>query len=592
MSEERNEYENSRVTGNTPAEPSEVPEAGMIYSRRDPEEPRPALERAGGRAEDSRADQDSPSPAVSPHRYYDYGTDMSRRGMSDVGSAGSGAEKNRSGAGGGKKRGGKLALVLSVILVFILGAGVGTYVSGRSSAVSLTDSANTARASDRKEVGSGKNEAEDSGADSDEKGGNSSEADAANKNADAEEKGGLTGKNRENETLEGVSDETETISKVETEKSSAQSSNSSIADVAEKVMPSIVSVYNKFTEQSQFFGHTYTQEGESAGSGIIIGEADGELLIVTNNHVVEGADSLSVQFIDEENCEAVLKGTDPGSDLAVIAVPVSSLSDSTQKAIAVSDLGDSEELRIGEQVIAIGNALGYGQSLTVGYVSALNREISDESGITGTFIQTDAAINPGNSGGALLNTRGQVIGINSNKIGGSAVEGMGFAIPISKAIPIINNLKAQESKTKVAEEDRGVIGIKGISVTSDVASAYGLPVGAYVAEIIEGSGAASSDLNEGDVITGIEGVEISSMEGLQQQLIYYAAGTEITLTIQHPVEGGKYEEKEIKLTLSRAADLQGEESGNESGMRRREEETDPFGDDQGMFGFPFGSFGF
>ena len=248
-----------------------------------------------------------------------------------------------------------------------------------------------------------------------------------------------------------------------------------VADVAENVMPAIVSVYNKFTEESQFFGRSYTHESESTGSGIIIGESDGELLIVTNNHVVEGADSLSVQFIDENNCEAALKGTDAASDLAVIAVKISDLSAQTRDAIAIAELGDSDALRIGERVIAIGNALGYGQSVTVGYVSAKNREFSEEDGITGTFIQTDAAINPGNSGGALLDVEGQVIGINSNKIGGEAVEGMGFAIPISKAIPIIDNLKEQESKTKVSEEERGVLGIYGISVTSDVAKAAALP---------------------------------------------------------------------------------------------------------------------
>ena len=320
-----------------------------------------------------------------------------------------------------------------------------------------------------------------------------------------------------------------------------------------------------------------------------IEETDNELLIVTNNHVVEGADSLSVQFIDESNCEASLKGTDASSDLAVIAVSLDSLSEETKKQIAIAELGDSDSLRIGEHAIAIGNALGYGQSLTVGYISALNREITGEDGITGTFIQTDAAINPGNSGGALLNSRGQVIGINSNKIGGSTIEGMGFAIPISKAEPIIDSLKTQESKTKVAEEEQGVLGIYGISVTSDVASAYGLPVGAYVEEIIEGTGAAQSKLVHGDIITGINGQSISGMEDLQNQLIYYSAGEEVTLTVQHPMEGSEYEEREIKVTLSKRSDVSSSSSDSsdrqEPGQDSRPSQEEG---DSGFFSFPFG----
>ena len=203
--------------------------------------------------------------------------------------------------------------------------------------------------------------------------------------------------------------------------------------VVDQVMPSIVSVYNDFTQEVQtFYGQTYTRQGESTGSGIIIGKTDSELLIVTNNHVVEGADNLRVLFIDQETCNAEIKGTDPSNDLAVIAVPLESIKDTTQGQIKVATLGNSDNLKIGEDVIAIGNALGYGQSVTTGIVSANNREISDET-ITGTFIQTDAAINPGNSGGALVNINGNVIGINSSKIGGDTVEGMGFAIPITRA---------------------------------------------------------------------------------------------------------------------------------------------------------------
>ena len=442
-------------------------------------------------------------------------------------------------------------MALAVILVFVLGAGAGAMMSGRAATASLPESSASA-----------KNSVESS--------------------AEEEEE-----KTPSRESGSGG----ETISRVKDQTSDSSLSDTTVADVAEKVMPAIVSVYNKYTEKSQFFGRTYTQEAESAGSGIIIEETDNELLIVTNNHVVEGADSLSVQFINEENCEAALKGTDPSSDLAVISVSLDSLNEDTKKQIAIAELGDSDSLRIGEHAIAIGNALGYGQSLTVGYISALNREITAEDGITGTFIQTDAAINPGNSGGALLNSKGQVIGINSNKIGGEAIEGMGFAIPISKALPIIDGLKTQESKTKVAEAEQGVLGIYGISVTSDVASAYGLPVGAYVEEIIEGTGAASSDLQQGDIITGIEGQTVTGMEDIQNQLAYYSAGQEITLKVQHPMEGGEYEEREIKVTLSSRSDAEAA-TGSMEERRGQTEQQESWPSEEGSdFSFPF-PFGF
>ena len=326
--------------------------------------------------------------------------------------------------------------------------------------------------------------------------------------------------------------------------------------VVDKVMPSIVSVYNDFTEEVQtFYGQTFTRQGESTGSGIIIGKTDSELLIVTNNHVVEDADHLRVLFIDQETCDAEIKGTDPSNDLAVIAVPLDSIKTTTQGQINVATLGNSDNLKIGEDVIAIGNALGYGQSVTTGIVSANNREISDET-ITGTFIQTDAAINPGNSGGALVNINGNVIGINSNKIGGDTVEGMGFAIPISRAIPIIEDLMSRETLSKVDEAEQGTIGISGATVTSDVSKAYNMPVGVYVAQIIENGGAAGSDLQEGDIITAINGQTISSMEELQKMLQYYKAGTEVTLTVQRQNGKGSYEEAQIKVTLGTRASIE------------------------------------
>ena len=336
----------------------------------------------------------------------------------------------------------------------------------------------------------------------------------------------------------------------------SETPDTELTKVVDKVMPSIVSVYNDFTEEVQnFYGQTFTRQGESTGSGIIIGQTDNELLIVTNNHVVEGADHLRVLFIDQETCDAEIKGTDPSNDLAVIAVSLSNIKDTTQNQIKVATLGNSDSLKIGEDVIAIGNALGYGQSVTTGIVSANNREINDDT-ITGTFIQTDAAINPGNSGGALVNINGYVIGINSSKIGGNAVEGMGFAIPISRAIPIIEELMSHKTLSKVDESEQGTIGISGATVTSDVAKAYNMPQGVYVAQIIENGGAANSELREGDIITAIDSQTVSSMEELQRRLQYYKAGTEVTLTVQRQDGKGSYAETAVKVTLGTRESLQ------------------------------------
>ena len=376
-----------------------------------------------------------------------------------------------------------------------------------------------------------------------------------------------------------------------------------LTQVVDKVMPSIVSVYNNFTQEIHtFYGETFTQEGESTGSGIIIGKTDTELLIVTNNHVVEGTDNLRVLFIDQETCDAEIKGTDPSNDLAVIAVPIANIKDSTMDSIKVATLGNSDKLKIGETVIAIGNALGYGQSVTTGVVSANNREINDDT-ITGTFIQTDAAINPGNSGGALVNINGLVIGINSSKIGGDTVEGMGFAIPISRAIPIIENLMSRETLSKVDENEQGAIGISGATVTADVAAAYNMPQGVYVANIIENSGAANSDLREGDIITAINAQTVSSMEELHNQLQYYKAGTEVTLTVQRRSDDGTYKETEVKVTLGSKDTIQQNDAQNgQPGQDPQNGQEGPDGqngqgaqDNQGapqssnpFSGFPFG----
>ena len=324
---------------------------------------------------------------------------------------------------------------------------------------------------------------------------------------------------------------------------------SDVSDIVENTLPSIVSITNMSVQEVQnFFGGISPQESESAGSGIIISQNDSELLVVTNNHVVEGSDTLTVTFNDGNSVEAQIKGTDSARDLAVVAVPLDKISDDTMNAIKVATLGDSDSLKVGEPAIAIGNALGYGQSVTTGIVSATGRTID---GFDGEYIQTDAAINPGNSGGALLNANGEVIGINSAKINSSAVEGMGFAIPISDASDVIQNLMNKETRSKVSDEERGYLGIKGYDVSEEGAQMYNMPTGVYVKEVMSGGGAEKAGLTKGSIITGFEGSSISGMSSLQEQLQYYKAGEEVTLTVQIPDKNGEYTEKDIKVTLGK-----------------------------------------
>ena len=324
---------------------------------------------------------------------------------------------------------------------------------------------------------------------------------------------------------------------------------SDVSDIVENTLPSIVSITNMSVQEVQnFFGGISQQESESAGSGIIISQNDSELLVVTNNHVVEGSDTLTVTFNDGNSVEAQIKGTDSARDLAVVAVPLDKISDDTMNAIKVATLGDSDSLKVGEPAIAIGNALGYGQSVTTGIVSATRRTID---GFDGEYIQTDAAINPGNSGGALLNANGEVIGINSAKINSSAVEGMGFAIPISDASDVIQNLMNKETRSKVSDEERGDLGIKGYDVSEEGAQMYNMPTGVYVKEVMSGGGAEKAGLTKGSIITGFEGSSISGMSSLQEQLQYYKAGEEVTLTVQIPDKNGEYTEKDIKVTLGK-----------------------------------------
>lgn len=333
-----------------------------------------------------------------------------------------------------------------------------------------------------------------------------------------------------------------------------------VTEVVKKVMPSVVSVNNKYIETTSFFGQQYNSEGEASGSGIIVGQNDSELLIATNNHVVESAEELTVQFADGSQSQAQIKGTDADKDLAVIAVQLSDISSDTMSSISIATLGDSNALTVGEPVIAIGNALGYGQSVTTGVVSALNRAIASDGSQNvqmgtdtevNTFIQTDAAINPGNSGGALLNIHGEVIGINSNKIGGSTVEGMGYAIPISDAKPIIENLMTEQTRLKVNEDSKGYLGITGIDVVAEYSEIYGMPQGVYVSSVTEGTGAAQAGLVKGDIITALNGEEIKSMEELKNELSYYAAGTTVELTIMQGSPTG-YQAKTVQVTLGGA----------------------------------------
>jgi len=324
-----------------------------------------------------------------------------------------------------------------------------------------------------------------------------------------------------------------------------------VAEVANSAMPSIVSISSKSVAEVQgyFFGSgTQLYESESSASGIIVGQNDTELLIATNNHVVENTNTLTVAFVDGAAISAQIKGTDADNDLAVIAVKVEDLKTETMEAIKIAQLGDSAALVVGEQLVAIGNALGYGQSVTTGIVSALDRTIQNSNGSYRSYIQTDAAINPGNSGGALLNMAGQVIGINTAKASDTKVEGMGYAIPISNARSIIEELMNETTRELVDEANQGVLGIKGVSVTSDVSEIYNMPVGIRIMEITEGSAADEKGLAVYDILTKLDGKKISSIESLKNKLQYYAAGETVSITFERE-EKGEYVENTIELVL-------------------------------------------
>ena len=343
----------------------------------------------------------------------------------------------------------------------------------------------------------------------------------------------------------------------------------SVKDVAASAMPSLVAISTTTVEEVETFFGTTSQEVPASGTGVIVGQNDDELLIATNNHVVSGATSLSVSFIDDETVEAQIKGTDADNDLAVVAVKLSDIKDETKSQIKIAVMGDSDSLDVGDQVVAIGNALGTGQSLTSGYVSAKDRTISSQDESTGEtitsegLIQTDAAINPGNSGGALLNMNGELIGINEAKYSSTQVEGMGFAIPISKAEPILQNLMNLTTRYKVSNDEAAYIGINMADVSADISQSYGIPTGVCIMSVVDGSPAADAGFKKGDVITAFDGRSVSNAKGLKETLSYYASGETVDVTVQR-ADNGEYKEVTLTLTLGSAADMP-QTSGNSNG---------------------------
>ena len=376
--------------------------------------------------------------------------------------------------------------------------------------------------------------------------------------------------------------------------------NLDVSEIASEALPSIVSITTKSVQEVQnYFGmygmygyapQQQEQEVEGSGSGIIVGKNDDELLIATNYHVVEGADTLSVAFTDGNAVEASVKGFDEERDLAVVSVSLDDVKDDTMDAISIAKIGSSDDLKVGEQVIAIGNALGYGQSVTTGIVSAKNRRMdsdnntvtdgSDDSSDGVNLIQTDAAINPGNSGGALLNMEGEVVGINSAKLASTEVEGMGYAIAISDVTDILQNLMNETSRDKLDDSEHGVLGIEGSSVSSEAVQMYGIPAGVFVKKVTEGGAADKAGLKANSVITEFNGKTVSSSNQLIEYLSYYEPDEEVELTVQVP-HGTSYKEETVKVTLDENTDADedvDEDTDSEDSMDSddTEESENPF----------------
>ena len=349
----------------------------------------------------------------------------------------------------------------------------------------------------------------------------------------------------------GIGNGATQLATTKTTSSSSSTSSDDLSGVSKNVMPSIVSITGKFETTSQsWFGQTQSSESEGVGSGIIIGKKDGKILIVTNNHVVADAKSLSVGFVDGKSASATIRGTDSDADLAVVEVDTKNMKSSTLKKIAVITLGDSSKLQTGERAIAIGNALGYGQSVTGGYISALNRQVqlTDK---TMTLIQTDAAINPGNSGGALLNSKGELIGINTVKYSSEDVEGMGYAIPINTAKPIINKLIKNEA---TSESEQAYLGVSGQTIDSSMASQFDMPSGVYVQQVIKSSPAQKAGISAGDVIVSFNGSNVSTMDGLKEKISNLKAGKKVKVVVKRQNQMGTYEKKTLTVTLGKKSE--------------------------------------
>ena len=366
--------------------------------------------------------------------------------------------------------------------------------------------------------------------------------------------------------------------------------NLDVSEIASEALPSIVSITTKSVQEVQnYFGmygmygyapQQQEQEVEGSGSGIIVGKNDDELLIATNYHVVEGADTLSVAFTDGNAVEASVKGFDEERDLAVVSVSLDDVEDDTMDAISIANIGSSDDLKVGEQVVAIGNALGYGQSVTTGIVSAKNRRMdsdnntvtdgSDDSSDGVNLIQTDAAINPGNSGGALLNMEGEVVGINSAKLASTEVEGMGYAIAISDVTDILQNLMNETSRDKLDDSEHGVLGIKGSSVSSEAVQMYGIPAGVFVKKVTEGGAADKAGLKANSVITEFNGKTVSSIEQLIEYLSYYEPDEEVELTVQVP-HGTSYKEETVKVTLDENIDADDSDDNDKDSKKSKKD---------------------
>ena len=369
----------------------------------------------------------------------------------------------------------------------------------------------------------------------------------------------MIGKNAVKTTASSTTLETN-AAKLSTSSGSKNGSSSSsgdtytVAQIAEQCKSSVVAITNQSVQEVQTMFGTMQQQSTGSGSGVIIGKNDTELLIATNNHVVSGAESLTVCFNDDKDAvfDAKIKGTDADNDLAVIAIKLSDISEDVLNSISVATLGDSTQMEVGDQVVAIGNALGFGQSVTSGVISALDREVTIDD-TTATLMQTDAAINPGNSGGALFNMKGEVIGINSAKYASDQVEGMGFAIPMAKAQGIIENLMNQETRDKLTS-DYGFLNITGQDVSSDVAEMYGIPEGVYVSGTTDGGAAANAGIQKGDIITKLGNTTITSISQLKEELQYYKAGETVEITLQRNTDSKGYQEQTVKVTLDNASE--------------------------------------